>query len=295
MDEAQEPLRYRLTVLLFLFSLAVIALFCYLAGMSIWTIVLFYLLYCFLAIAIARVRAGLGPPYHEVIGINPREMMVDLFGSRRLHGGNLTILTFLYAFNRCDRAHPMPCQIEAFKMAERAGMDNRKLILAIALATGVGAVATFWSYLQISYSYGVLGELHGWISRAGWESFNPLQSWLQHPQDTDVRAVTFMGGGFLFVFFLYAMRARFLWWPLYPSGYVLSGASWGGMIYFWFPVMVSWLIKSVILKYGGLKLHRKAVLFFFGLILGDFTFRSIWSILSLILNVYMPSSGAGWN
>ncbi|MAE20038.1 hypothetical protein CMK12_14110 [Candidatus Poribacteria bacterium] len=157
-------------------------------------------------------------------------------------------------------------------MAERAGMNNRRLMLAIALATGVGAVATFWSYLQISYSRGVLGELNGWISHAGWESFNPLQRWLQYPQGTDVKSVTFMGGGFLFVFFLYAMRARFLWWPLYPSGYVLSGAPWGGVIYFWFPVMVSWLIKSLILSYGGLKAHRKAILFFFGLIFRGFHF-----------------------
>jgi len=295
MDEEKEPLRYRSAVLMFFASLACITLFCYFAGMSIWAIPAFYVFYCFLAIAIARVRAGLGPPYHEVIGINPRGMMVQMFGSRNLHGGNLTILTFLYAFNRCNRAHPMPCQIEAMKMEERVGMNSRKLILAIALATGVGAVATFWSYLHISYNYGVLGELQGWISRAGWESFNPLQSWLQHPQGTDAKALTFMGGGFLFVLFLYVMRARFLWWPLYPSGYVLSGGSWGGMVYFWFPVMVSWLIKSIILEYGGLKVHRKAVLFFFGLILGDFTLRSIWSIVSLILNVYMPSSGAGWN
>jgi len=82
---------------------------------------------------------------------------------------------------------------------------------------------------------------------------------------------------------------------LYPSGYVLSGGGWGGMIYFWFPVMLSWFIKSLILKHGGLKTHRKAVYFFLGLVLGDFTMRSIWSIVSLILNVYMPSSGAGWN
>ena len=295
MNDSQEPMRYRSAVLMFLASFAVLILFCYLAGMSIWAILVFYLLYYFLAIAIARVRAELGPPYHEIIGINPRGMMVQMFGSRRLHGGNLTILTFLYPFNRCNRAHPMPCQIESLKIGERVGMDNRRLVQAIALATGLGAVVTFWAYLQISYSYGVLGKLQGWIGSAGWESFNPLKNWLQYPQGTDLKAVTFMVGGFLFVFFLHAMRSRFLWWPLYPSGYVLSGASWGGMIYFWFPVMVSWLIKFVILQYGGLKLHRKAVFFFFGLILGDYIPRSIWSIVSLILKVYMPSSGAGWN
>ena len=146
----------------------------------------------------------------------------------------------------------MPCQLEALKMAERAGMNTRRLVQAMALAIGVGAVVSFWSYLQFTYHYGTLGSLQGWIGGAAWENFNPLQGWLQYPQGTDVKAVSFMGGGFLFVLFLSMMRARFLWWPLYPSGYVLSGGAWGGMVYFWFPVMVSWLIKSIILKYGGL-------------------------------------------
>jgi hypothetical protein len=189
----------------------------------------------------------------------------------------------------------MPCQIEALKLAERVSMNSRTLIKAMAIAIGVGALASFWSYLQFAYHYGALGKLQGWLGGAGWESFNPLQNWLQYPQGVNARALGFVGGGFLFVLFLQAMRTRFLWWPLYPSGYVLSGGAWGGMVYFWFPVMVSWLMKSIILKYGGLKSHRKAIFFFLGLVLGDYTLRSIWSILSLIINVYMPSSGAGWN
>lgn len=295
MDDSREPMRYRTAVFLFFVSFVLLSVFCYFAGMSIWAILVFYVLYSLLAIGLTRVRAELGPPYHEIIRINPRGMMVQMFGSRRLHAGNLTALTFVYPFNRCNRAHPMPCQIESLKMAERAGADNKRLVQSMALAIGVGAVASFWAYLHMTYHYGVLGSLQGWIGGAGWESFNPLQSWLQYPQGTDTRALTFMSGGFLFVFLLRAMRAKFLWWPLYPSGYVLSGGAWGGMVYFWFPVMVSWMIKSIILKYGGIKTHRKAVFFFLGLILGDFTLRSIWSIVSLIFNVYMPSSGAGWN
>ncbi|MBC8458099.1 MAG: hypothetical protein H8D67_08910, partial [Deltaproteobacteria bacterium] len=277
MDDSKEsPDKPRSATFMFFTSFAILVLFGYFAGMSIWAILVFFVLYYFLAIAIARVRAELGPPYHEVIGINPRGMMMEMFGSRRLRGENLTIMTFLYPFNRCNRAHPMPCQIESLKIGERVGLNNRRLLQAMALAIGVGAVATFWSYLQITYKYGTIAKLRGWMGHSGWESFNPLQNWLHYPHGTDVTAITFMGGGFLFVFFLYAMRTRFLWWPLHPSGYVLSGASWGGMIYFWFPVMVSWLIKSVILRYGGLKAHRKGIPFFFGLILGDYIPRSIW-------------------
>lgn len=293
MDDSREPMRYRSAVLLFFLSFGALVVFCYLAGMSLWAIFVFFGLFYAFAIAIGRVRAELGPPYHEVIGINPRQMMVQMFGSRTLRGNNLTILTFLYAFNRCNRSHPMPCQMESMKMGNQVGMNGRRLMLAMSLAIGVGAVATLWSYLQIAYYYGTLARCRGHVGHFGWESFNPLQSWLQYPRSMDTRAVGFMGGGFAFVFLLYFMRTRFMWWPLHASGYVLSGASWGGMIYFWFPVMVSWLIKSLILRHGGRGTHRKAIPFFLGLVLGDFIPRCIASIVSLLLNLYMPSSGAG--
>jgi hypothetical protein len=295
LDDSQEPMGYKPAVILFIFSFMVIAGFCYFAGMSIWAILMFFLLYFLLAIAIAKVRAELGPPYHEIVHMNPRSWMVQMFGSRRLLGKNLTIMTFLYPFNRCNRAHPMPCQIESFKLAERVGMNNRKLIKGMTIAIFVGAIASFWAYLQFAYHFGALGKLRGGLGWAGWEPFNPLQGWLQYPQGTDVRAIGFLGTGALFVMLLQALRTRFIWWPLYPSGYVLSGAAWGGMIYFWFPVMVSWFIKSIVLKYGGLKSHHTATFFFLGLVLGDFALRSVWSIFGLIVNVYMPSSGAGWN
>ncbi len=292
-DESREPMRYNTAFTLFLFSFIALSVLCYFAGMDIWVILAFFLFYYILAIALGRVRAELGPPYHELIDINPRKIMVDVFGPIRLHGNNLTMMTFLYGFNRCSRAHTMPTEIEAMKIGERVNMKGNKLIQVMTLAIAVGAISTFWSYLQITYKYGVSSKLRGWIAHSGWESFNPLQNWLQYPQGTNIAAVGFMGVGFVTVLFLYIMRTMFLWWPLHASGYVLSGASWGGMIYFWFPVMVSWLAKSIILKHGGRKTHRKAIPFFLGLVIGDYIPRSIFSIVSLVLNIYMPSAGSG--
>ena len=290
-DDSIEPLRYKPATFLFFISFAFLAMFCYLAGMSLWTVIIFFVLYYLIAIAIARVRAELGPPYHEVIGINltPRGMMVKMFGSRRLRGENLAVMTHFHAFNRCNRAHPMASQVESLKIGARVNASNRRLIQAMMLAIGVGAVAAFLAYLQAAYTHGAQGRGVGY--HFGQECFRPLQNWLQYPQGMDAGSVTSMAGGFLFVCFLYAMRTRFLWWPLHPSGYVLSGASWGGMVYFWFPTMVGWLIKSLIITYGGLKVYRKCIPFFFGLILGDHIPRSLFSILGMVLNVHMPSVG----
>ena len=51
--------------------------------------------------------------------------------------------------------------------------------------------------------------------------------------------------------------------------------------YIWFPVFISWLLKSVILKYGGIRTHRNTIPFFLGLILGDFIIGAMWGLLGL--------------
>lgn len=288
-----EPVRYRTLAALTVLSGSAVVAMCLIVGMSLWVVVCWYVLFMAFALALGHVRAALGPPYHEVIGINPRQMMVDIFGTRRLGPRNMTALTFMYAFNRCNRSHPMPSQVESLRIADRSGMLGSRFVWALALAIAVGCVATFWSYLHFSYVGGVTAQFRGHVGHFGWESWNAVQRWVLTPVAPDARGIGFMAGGFVFVTFLQFMRSRLLWWPLHASGYVLSGASWGGMIYFWFPVMVSWLLKYLILKFAGLPTYRRMMPFFLGLVLGDFIPRSVLSIVSLLLNVYMPSSGAG--
>ena len=43
--------------------------------------------------------------------------------------------------------------------------------------------------------------------------------------------------------------------------------------------MISWAVKSLILKRGGIIALRKSTPFFLGLILGDYTGGSLWAIL----------------
>ncbi len=285
METLKEPMSYRSTFFLMIAGLLFITLFCYFAGMSFWAIALFFAIYIAMGLGITRVRAALGAPYHEVVFVNPRQFMTVLLGSRRIGGANLTIMSFLYPFTRCHRAHPMPNQLESLKIAQQEGMLNKRLIWSMAGSIGVGAIASFWIYLVIAYKYGASAECHGWIAGFGWESFNPLQSWLSHPTNTDIIAVMFMIGNSLFVIFLTAMHRRFIWWQFHPGGYVLSGGEWSGMFYIWNAMLISWAIKWIILKYGGLNAYRKARPFFFGLILGDYIIGCTWNIIGLIFNM----------
>jgi len=290
LDESRELLSYRSAFILLILSLIFLFAFCYQAGMTPWVIIVFYALFFIMGLAITRVRAELGPPYHEVIFVNPRQVMTEVFGSKILGGNNLMVMTFLYFFNRCNRSHPMPNQLESLKIAERSGMKGSRLALVMTLAVGLSAFVAFFSYLQVLYKYGALAKCRGWVGHCGWESFNPLQSWMQNSTDPNWSSVGFMIGGLGFVIFLTFMRKIFFWWPLHPSGYVLAGASWGGMIYFWFPVLFSWGIKAIVLKHGGLGTYRKTTPLFLGLVFGDFLLWFIWSVICVVSNVPISSA-----
>ena len=79
---------------------------------------------------------------------------------------------------------------------------------------------------------------------------------------------------------------------LHPIGFVL-GVSPAEMVYIWVPVFISWLLKLTILKYGRLKTYRKAIPFFVGLILGDYTMGGIWSIVNATFNI--TTYNMGWH
>jgi hypothetical protein len=52
----------------------------------------------------------------------------------------------------------------------------------------------------------------------------------------------------------------------------------------WFPVLLGWAAKLVITRYGGATAYRRALPFFVGLVMGEFTTGSLWCIYGAIRN-----------
>ena len=52
-----------------------------------------------------------------------------------------------------------------------------------------------------------------------------------------------------------------------------------------FCILISWVVKGLLLRQGGLKVYQKAIPFFLGLILGEFTVGSLWTIIGIVRNV----------
>ena len=288
-DDSMEPMSYRAAIMGILAGVVFLLIFAYNAGLSLWIILLFLILYCFGALGVTKMRSGLGLPVHELLWLDPGRTMVTSLGTRTFGARNLTILSFFFGLNRDQPAHPMPNQLEAFRIGDHADINRRKLTWAMILAFAVGIPATFVIYFGLSYHFGV--ENQSEIGGMGRESFaQRLQLWLTFPTTTDYATIGFMGLGAAVTGFFLMMKMRFLWWPFHPVGYVL-GVSPAEMIYIWVPVLISWCLKFTILRYGGLRAYRKAIPFFAGLILGDYAMGGIWSIMNAALKIMTYNMG----
>jgi hypothetical protein len=194
------------------------------------------------------------------------------------------MFSMFWFINRAYRSHPMPHQLEGFKIAERTRMNLRRIVLALMISAVVGALSGFWALIDRGYRIGMEVRAY-WpsLSAFGIEPYRRFDGWLSSPTDTLIPDTSFMVLGFLVTTVLMACRMKFVWWPFHPAGFAIS-TSWG-MNVTWSCLFLSWLIKWVVLKHGGIGVHRKAAPFFLGLILGEFTVGSLWTIFGILAKI----------
>ena len=282
-----EPLSYSTAVLGLLAGFAFILLFCWRAGMSFWAAGVFFALYLMTQIGVTRVRAEVGSPIHDLHFAGPEYLMVDAVGTRTLGPGNLSILSFFWFLTRAHYSDVMPHQLEAFKLTDRAGLNSRKVLIAMLAAMVFGTVTAFWAILDSAFRHG--GVIMSW---AGLEPFRRLGGWLSHPSPPNLAGLGFFGSGLLFGIFLMFMRVRFIWWPFHPAGYAVSSTY--GMRDYWSMFLLVWLVKWLILRHGGLKVHRQVLPLFFGMILGEFAIGGFWALFGVVFRTQTYNFTAWW-
>jgi hypothetical protein len=278
-DDSGEPISYRAACIGIAAGYLLLTLFCVAMGMSWWLAIPFFAIFFALSIAITRMRAELGTPVHDLHFTGPDWTLPELFGTRNFSARDLTQMTIFFWFNRAYRYHPMPHQLEGFKIAERTQSGYRSYFWAMMLAGAVGALAGFWAMLHLNYIYGATAK----AGTFGDEGYNRLTGWLNSPTGPNYQKAAAIGAGLLVAFFLETMRLRFPAWPFHPLGFAVT-ASWEINLV-WMPLFIAWAIKLFLLRYGGLKGFRNALPFFFGLMLGQFFVGSIVNIIGIAMDL----------
>lgn len=288
--DADEPARYRATVWALIGCIIFLLLFLTRMGMSLWVAVSYLGILYALSVVITRIRAELGMPVHDFEGLEPRTSLLTITGTLRLGAKNLTAISLMRWAETGDyNPHPMPHYLEGFRMAERTRTSYRNLFYAMLVATVASSFFCLLTALQMYYKYGgASGVIPGTMTRwYGESTYSRLQQQLTYNTAANPMAIGAMGVGAIIGLSLMYMRMRFIWWPFHTMGYILAD-SWA-MYNLWSCVLISWLAKLIILKHGGLRSYRKALPFFWGLILGDFIAGGLWLAVGIIfdMNVYV--------
>lgn len=202
--------------------------------------------------------------------------------------GEGTGLAYLRWFSFGDfRAHALPNYADAMRLSESARIERKQLVTALAAATVLSVFASLWVALHVYYQKGAATALtDNWRIVQGREGFNVLRATLDGAAPRPgTEQITAMFVGSLQVTLFYIANLKVTWWPFHPVGFVL--AQMRGFEYLWLPMAIAAMAKSITLRTGGLKMYKRAMPFFLGLVLGDYVVSGILTLLRWLLHTPM--------
>ena len=284
-DDADEILPYRTAAWGMILGVLGMSVWLWRAGLPMWVTPLFLFGALVTFVSLTRIIAEAGLPMVFPRNI-PLDFVISGIGAKYIGPVGIAALAPTVIWTESLASTMMAHTATGLKLTGEIASRKRWLLLALAIAIGVSVVSTFWMTLSIAYREGGINVVRsvGYLPDFTWEYVgrrvdeNAGPNWLGW-------LIRLLGAGVMAG--LLIMQRRFLWWPLHPLGFVVSMDR--VMDTAWFPVFLAWLIKSVLLKYGGVKAYRSLIPLFYGLILGQFVAGGIW----LIIDYFTGMMGNG--
>ncbi|MDR3708966.1 MAG: hypothetical protein P4L33_11755 [Capsulimonadaceae bacterium] len=287
-EDGASPLSPRVAVWGGLLGIAALTAFVTQIGIPLWAALAFWVIYFLFLIVLTRVvsEAGAGWAWGPMVPVH--STLFDAAGMTGFSHKSLSVFGYLSWFDTEYRDSPMPHELAAMKMGQESNTRPNRLLWALLIATVLGIVSAWWAYLHIYYEFGAgTAKVRPALMTVGPGMLSHINGWLQAPTAPDHRALYAMAGGAVVMVILSVARQTFVWWPFHPVGYALAGTY--SMEYMWCPFLAGWLIKSLVLRYGGVRLCLNWMPFFLGLILGDYVVPTLWGFWGTATNtqVYM--------
>ena len=285
----EEPLAYRWVMLGLLVSVAYLVLFCQAAGSRLIVALALVGLILSYHLVWARLRAEnsmsfIGFPF------SVNEIMLNPFGTAIYRPAELvTIIATRWSYypgwgESCEVI--TGSSLDALKISESARIRQSPLLLAMvgcfvfALALGV--------FVELTgvYHYGFYSILpaEGWLENSVRNGGAQMHEAMSNPTHLNTPGIIALGAGMAVTFLLGELRLRFWWWPLHPVGYLAANV-WGSQ-WWYMPLFIGWLLKSLTIRYGGLRLYQKTVPAAIGVIVGDRVSEILWALVLWAVRAY---------
>lgn len=283
--EADELMSYRMAVSLAIVSVGGLTLWMWLAGMTWGWALLLVILSGVILLVLSRIIAESGLLFIQTPFI-PTDLLA-IWGTQHtdVAVASTALLTEV-VFIHDPREQIMPAIANDAALTQGMRGHARFLAGAIMLAITLGYFASFASYVWTAYHFGaVTMDPYGTDSAPHW-SLNRAAEYARTPLTTHFGDLSALALGGALTVLLVVLRARVVWWPISPIGLAMSSTYAMDRIYF--SVFLGWAIKVAIVRFGGLRLYRRSVPFFLGMLLGEGLFGGLAALWGLCFGVSAP-------
>jgi hypothetical protein len=275
--DGDEIMSYREAVWGLLIGLVIMLVWIVFSGMQLLLAIPFLLIALLLFVGLTRIVAESGMAEAVAPSIAPG-VMVSALGSQIFGPAGLSAMGMSYVWLSDMRVFVMATAAHGLKLGQSLPAQRRRPLLW-AMAGGILIAAAVSIPLTLYWAYRNGGPtLNDWfwtgapMAAAKWSVDKIVK-----PTAPSVPGWIMTGVGAGLMLWLSVMRQQVMWWPFHPIGFALGGV-WM-MDELWATILGTWLIKAVIMRYGGVKAFQSARPFFLGLILGQFSTNAIWLIL----------------
>lgn len=285
-SDAGEPMTYRWALLGFALCIGYLVCFCTmmgvrpLVGLAIMALIVSY----YVMWARLRAETGLG---FLAFPMRPNIAMLMPFGSAVYRPSELlALLSLRWSYSPGFGVTLDVCtgnSLETLKIADSARITSRPLFRAILagflLSLGIGIYVVMTGMYHYGFS-NIRAASSGWLGSQLRYMGDYIYETIGTPTPPDPNGVIAIGAGAVVAIVLSLLRMRLWWWPLHPAGY-LAANCWG-MHWYWMPLFIGWLWKTLTIRYGGLRLYRSLVPLAIGLLMGAMVSEGVWTAVNLL-------------
>jgi len=262
-DDSRELLSYRVAVWGLILSFLFLMGWLHSAGMAYYQGALFLLSSLIVYLGLAKVIAMSG-----LVSLrSPTDstwLIPDFLGSARFSASNLGGLSMMQSMRAMNKGFCMPSASNAARLGDFFHKGKRAVGWGIVTFSIIGLVACLVSWAYQGYQTGA----QNWGSGNWWGqwAYNKITSLQKVPTPVQWEGLTYWSVGLVVMGLVTGLRYLVPWWPFHPVGFAIA---WNWPIRASaFAVFLTWAVKMVILRVGGINLYRTCRPFFLGMIVG---------------------------
>jgi len=178
----------------------------------------------------------------------------------------------------------MPTLMNSHQGALETRLPARSLTAALAASLLCAVVVSAVSSIWLPYTHGGVSRMNNWTYYiAPQMPFSWTQGVLSSPSASQTAVLWNMVAGAVTVLSMFVLRTSLSSFTLHPVGFVIA-ASYPSYA-FWFSLFLGWLLKTPLLRYGGIVVYRRVLPFFLGLIVGDCLNAFFWIAVGFVTHV----------